>query len=318
MALKKFGQYVNLKVTDKKGNTVFEADDLRVDFDVRHINGFSRAKFSIYNLLPSTVSRLSSGEKYVTLSTSLHDKEPTVIANQLYISNALEEKKVPDAIFSMFCYSKIYKLYLQKPIEIYVTVPSLKKVIESILGEVDFSGKIIYKTFPDEVLNYVPDKNISKHTGSAMTCLERLATQYGFNFYTEGDNIVIAYKPDSKNVAGTDLRTSTGEITLDTRNMRGNPKLGPATIAVHSNLDEKIRPSSIINITKLLTAGTSVDEEALQVASKLLEDSVAGSATYQVLSVQHKGSNYTKEWSTHLFASNPTGGTDMPTTNWFN
>jgi len=45
---------------------------------------------------------------------------------------------------------------------------------------------------------------------------------------------------------------------------------------------------------------------------------VAGAATYQVLSVQHKGSNYSKEWSTHVFGSNPTEGTDMPVNTWFN
>jgi len=317
MVIKKFGQYVLLRVTDSEGTVAFEANDLRIDFDIRHISTYTRAKFGIYNLLPETVKRITSGEKYVTIEVGLHGAEPTVIADKLFVGNALEELKVPDTVLSLYCYSRLHKMYLEKQVDITIKNPTLKNTVKDILDTVGFSGQIIYKSFPPEVLAYVPDKPHSKQRGSALTCLEALAAQFDFNFYTEGDNIVIMCKPTSKNVSGTDLYNNKGQIILDTRNMRTNPKLGPATLLIHSNLEPKIRPSSIVNITNLLTAGTDVDEEALSVAQDLLKNSVAGKATYQVLSVQHKGSNFTKDWSTHLFASNPTAGTNMSTTAWF-
>ena len=147
--------------------------------------------------------------------------------------------------------------------------------------------------------------------------LERLGAANKFNVYTEDGNIVFMYKPDYKNLVDTDMYTSEGDIILDTKNMRANPKIGPATLSVLSNLDPYIKPTTILNTSKLLTAGTSTDQNTLEVAENYLQDKVAGSDKYQTLSVQHKGSNWTPEWSTQAAATSPTPGTTMPSTTWF-
>ena len=314
----KFGQYVLMSVHNADGLLVFQTDSLRVDFDIRHIRGWSRAKFDIYNLAPDTIKKLSNGDNYVTIETALHDSEKKVIANKMYISNAMEEIDVPNSITSLFCYSNLRKHYLERQIDISVEVPTLRKIINDAVKASGYKGVVVFKYFPTEVLDFIPPRPKSRQKGSLLDCIELLSKAFKFNMYTEDDTLIFMYKPDFKNLSDTDMYTSEGDVVLDTKNMRSNPKIGVATISVLSNLDPSIKATTILNTTKLITAGIEVDQVQLELNKDYLRDKVAGSSKYQTLSVQHKGSNFTREWSTQAAATTPTKGTTMPTYSWFN
>ncbi len=317
--IRKFGQYVLLQVHNKSGQLVFATDSLKIEFDVRHIKGWSRAKFTLTNLNPKTISKLSSTDHdlYVTVYTALHDSELEIVADRMYISNALEEIKLPQSEFSMYCYSKLRKFFLEKQIDVKIERPNLQELLTQSIRAAEFKGIVEYKHFPPELLAYTPPQKHTRQQGSLISVLETNGSQFGFNSYTDGNKMVIMYKPDVKNVASTDLYSGVGDIVLATTNMRSNPKIGPATLSVVSNLDPRIKPSSVLDITKLLTLGTNTSEETLQVAEDYLREKVAGFSKYQALSVQHKGSNWTAQWQTQVTATSPTPGTTMATNNWW-
>lgn len=317
--IRKFGQYVKIQVHDESDNLVFETDSLRIDFDVRNIKGWSRAKFTLMNLAPDTIKKISrtSGENYVTVYTSLHDSDLELVAYRMYISNAMEEVKVPESVFSMYCYSNLRRKYLEAQIDTIITNPTLPKIINTCLREVGFEGTTDFKHFPPSMLVYENPRPSSRKQGSLLSVLDSLGIEYGFNTYTEDTKFVFMYKPTRKNVGDTTLYTGEGDIKLSTSNMRSNPKIGPATLSVVSNLDPRIKPSTILDISDLLTLGTDTPEVTLQVASKYLKDKVAGFSKYQSLAVQHKGSNWTDSWFTQVSATSPTPGTTMSTENWW-
>lgn len=317
--IKKFGQYVLLQVHNEKGVLVFETDSLKIDFDIRNIKGWSRAKFTLTNLAPETIRNIGNADNnnYVTLYTALHDSVPELIADRMYISNALEEIKVPESIFNMYCYSKIRQLFMEVQIDIQVKKPSLRNLIDNSIRASGFKGSILYKHFPNDLLDLYPPRPLSRQQGSMLSVLSLLGDQNDFNTYTEGNSIVVMYKPNSKNVFDTSLYTGTGAIKLSTTNMRANPKIGPAILSVVSNLDPRIKPSEVLDISELLTLGTNVPENTLQVAEKYLAKKVAGFSKYQVLSTQHKGSNWSGDWITQATATSPTPGTTMATGNWW-
>ncbi len=319
MAIKTFGQYVHLQVHGEGGELVFETDSLKVDFDVRHIKGWSRAKVTVTNLSPDTIRKLSDANNgnYVTLKTSLHGAKPTTILDSMYVSNALEELKLPESLFHMFCYSKLRKDYLEQAIDIKVESPTLSRLVKAAISSTGFSDKVEFKHFPQEVLDYIPSQKHSRLQGSLISVLEVLGDMYSFNVYTEGSKFVMMYKPDSKNVQATDFYSNAGDVHLTTTNMRSNPKIGAATLSVVSNLDPAIKPTSVLDITNVLALGTDSDEVTLQVAEDYLRDKVAGFSKYQALSVQHKGSNWSSDWVTQVAATSPTPGTTMPTTKWW-
>ncbi len=315
--IRKFGQYVLIEVHTEDGKLIFSTDSLKIDFDIRHIEGWSRAKFSISNLAPDTVKKISNEGHFATVTVALHDAEPIVVADKMFISNALEEKIVPSTITNLYCYSKLRRGYLEKQIDIKVVSPSIRKVIETCIKETGYSGVIEFKHFPEGLLDNLPPKPTSRRQGSLLSVLESYSREQRLKVYTVGNKFIIMYQPTAKNVTGTDFYTSEGDILLSTTNMRSNPKIGPATLKVHSNLDPRIIPTSILNISQLLTVGTDTSQVALEVAENILKDSVAGFTKYQALSVQHKGSNWTSEWSTHVGATSPTVGIDMNTDKWW-
>lgn len=315
--ISKFGQYVKMDVHTEAGELIFSTDSLRIDFDIRHIQGWSRAKFTVLNLAPETIAKIGSGGNYVSVYASLHDQEPVLIADRMYISNALEEKLVPQSHFNMYCYSKLRRAYLERQVDIQVEAPALRKVITETIRATGFSGAIEFKHFPSQVLEYKPPRKSTKKQGSLIEILELMGQENRFNVYTVGNKFVLMYKPTAKNVEDTDFYSSNGDIVLATSNMRSNPKLGPATLKVYSNLDSTIIPTSILDISNLLTIGTDTSQDALEVAENILQNSVAGFVKYQAISVQHVGSNWTKEWRTIVAATSPTPGTTMNTERWW-
>jgi len=316
MSIGKFGQWVKLTATNKAGVVILETSNLRVDFDIRDIKGYTRAKFDIYNLATKTIGLLSNGEVYISLDVALHDDEPVNLVSSMFVSNVIEEMDVPNSVTSLFCTSSIKQEALDVDVSVIVNNPTLKNKLEALKVASGFTGRFIYKYFPKGVLDATTPKPRSKQEGTLLECLIKLSYE-GFDFYTQGKNIVLSYRPDFENMKDTDLFINEEAVVLDTKNMRQNPRLGPATLSVVSNLDTRIQPTVILDVSNLLTAAPDVSEISLQQAREILKDKVAGFDRYRIYQVQHKGSNFTKDWNTSATATSPSKGKKMATNNWF-
>ena len=321
MSIKKFGQDVYCYVEDAMGALVLDASGLRVDFDIRLIDGFNLATFTIYNLDNASVSEImatgSDGERYVTLGVSLHGSPQRRLATRYYVSNAVDEINVPDRIVKLYCYDRIRKSHLEKMTEFISKAKTLRGLISSIAAHVGFKGNIDFSTFPDGLENKVLSSRPSRtFAGNMQQAMDELSKEFEFNVYTKDGNLLLLYKPNLRNVMNTSLSFDPA-IKLQTNNMRSNPSIGIGNLTVVSNLDPRIEPGSILDIKDLLTATIDQQEQTLQTVDII--GSVSGYSRYQAFSVQHKGSNYTGDWHTIVNALSPTEGKLMPTGSktWF-
>lgn len=313
-------QKVFLEVWDAPdgGNLILASNGLRVDFDIRHIPEFSRATFTIYNLNNKTITSLMNGGRYVTLKTQLHDGKVELLANRFFVNNAIDELVLPNRITKLFCFDRLRSTFLEQQVSIPVgNYPSLKDMIDALGIHTKYgtAQDTDFKSFPTGVVYQKNKKPTRVMNGSAQQVLSKLEREYGFETYTDNGRFKYMYKPDEGNVAKTSLATKEPDVILTTRAMRSNPKIGIATCSIHSNLDGRITPTSVIDLSRLLTATADANEDTLQLVENFLKN-FSSNSKYQAFAVQHTGSNYTADWSTRISGISPTRGSLMPTINW--
>ena len=320
--MKRFGQEVFVTIESKDNVGILNAAGLRIDFEVKELSGFSRAKITIWNLNEETIGNLIGGNQdhYISLTTRLHGGSEFQLVDGFYISNSIDHKQLPDTITTLYCYSGLKKEVLEKQVSAVAPKGSLKEQLKALRIAAKFKGEFKTSTFPKGLLEYVPDRpSDMPMNGSVSQVLNALGKEYSFRSHTIGDDIYLMYMPDLTQVTLTDLDNRTA-ITLDTNNMRANPKLSPAQLQINSNLDGNIRPTAVVDISKLLTAEGNFDEVALQVAADFAQQSVSGYKKFQVIEVTHSGSNYTGTWNTQASCVAPKQGATAPIggTSWFN
>ena len=317
MALK---QEVFLEVWDAKegGNLVLDASGLRVDFDIRHIPGFSRASFIIYNLNEQTIQSLMNPGLYVTLKTQLHGGVVSILADRFYVNNAHDELTLPYRVTTLLCFDNLKLSYLETPVTLSVLpTPSLQDMISSLLWEIGYGSteSTDFKSFPKGLLEENSKLQTRVLNGSARDCLAKLEAEFNFTTYTVNGRFLFMYKPDLKNVNSTSLVGKAPDVILTTNSMRSNPKIGIATCTIHSNLNGAITPTSVLDLSQLLTVGTDSREQTLQLVDGYLKN-FSSFSKYQAFAVTHTGSNYTADWSTRITGLSPTKGKLMPTVAW--
>lgn len=317
MTISKFGQKVELQVFDSGKRLVFSSNGLRVDFNVQNDVDFTRATVKIWNMGPKDISAVQNGECYCRVVATLHDDSPMVVMDDFYISNSMNETILPNSVTTLYTFSKTRKDFLEKTVSFNVKNPTLENVMRHVVQETGFKGKVIYKNFPQAMLDYAPPRPSKDRTGSVHGLLTMLAPQYRFTFYTQGKDLLLMYHPTYENVTQTEMYTKEPDIVLDSSNMESNPQIGNAEIQVTSNLDNRFNPADILDTSKLVTAGTNADENTLQLLEGYLKDAIAGFSKYQVISVSHQGSNFAKNWTTRVNATAPSRGISMPTYGWF-
>jgi len=318
--MKRFGQEVMVTIQSKDGVGILDASGLRIDFDYRQLPEFSRAKITIYNLNAETIGNLIGGNQdhYITLSTRLHGSQEFNMVDGFYISNSMDHKKVPDTITSLYCYSGARRDFYEKPISAPVNSSSLRSRLQSLKEAVKWKGEFQDLVFPEGLMDAKSKRPGSQMNGTFTQILRELGKEYGFKWYTLGDDIIqLVYQPSLDQVKLTDLDDKP-TIVLDTNNMRANPKLSPAQLQIISNLDGDIQPGAVIDITKLLTAEADSDDFVLQTANDYARDSVSGYSKFLVLESIHQGSNYTGSWTTTANCVSPQTGTRAPVgATWF-
>lgn len=319
----KFGQQIELIITDLAGRVVVipagpgENTSLRVDFDILHMDGFSRGTIKIYNLRADVIGELVSTNHYVTLNVRLHDGPWFNLVNKWYISNSINELQLPNNITQLFCFDKLRLTLLEAQLFTRVKTPTLEKMINNAVATVGSGNTTEFKHFPEEVLRGKVDRSSTSWSGSVDDLLRKYKMSYRYNVYTIDDGLTLMYKPTIDNVHLTDIPSSSGDVFLDTSNMRSNPKLGAARITATSNLDPNLKPTTVVNISNLLTASLEASPTAKEIAGDFVKMAVGGYPKYQILTTQHRGSNYSDLWETAIHGVPPDNGRSMPTINWF-
>ena len=312
----KFGNTVRLEILDSDRRVIFDTRGLRVDFHVKILNGFNRAKFSIYNLNESTIRSISSGNRFVRLYVSLHGGAVQTLNYDLFVNNSMTIKRLPDGVTELFCIDAAKKDFLDVQIKLLVNSPTLENYINAMLREVKYKGKIITKYFPPAILKYKPVRPVGIWTGSPEGLLRKLGKSYGFNVYVKGNVIELHYKPLKGNQKESGQNDEIPYI-LDTVHMRSNPKIGVAKLEIESLLDFAIDSGVMLDTSQLLTAETSLGFKDLTVSNNYLKASVDGNSRFQTLTVEHIGSNFTSDWTTKAMAVKATKGTHTPTYGWY-
>jgi hypothetical protein len=311
-------QEVSLKVWSaaEGGDLILDATGLRIDFDIRLIPDFSRAKFVIYNLTEKAVQNMMSGDRYVTLTTQLHNGTIYTLAKRFHLSNAVDELQLPNRITTLYCFDTL-KLKLEQPVDVNVENPNLVRMVQQacIYAGVTAPDSGDFKSFPIKLTSEVGLKKIRPLQGSLKNVFSELGKEFNFLTFTDNGKFNFMYMPDSHNVGKTDLGDRSPDVILSTRSMRSNPKIGIASCKINSNLDGRIKPTTLMDLSQLLTVSPDSSERTLELVDGYLKN-FSDYSKYQAFAVQHKGSSYTAEWSTIVTGLSPTKGKLSPTVNW--
>jgi len=317
--ISKFGQSVRLEIYSNKEMTdkVFNTDGLRVDFHIKVIPGLNRAKFTIYNMNGDTIRQVVNGERYVKMFVRLHDRAEQEFGYSFYINNAMNIKAVPDQITELYCVDSLRKDFSLKQIQMTLKKPTLEKYCTEVSRIAGKPIKFDFSSLPEQLLKYVPPNPEAIWSGSAMDAIQAIAVTYNSEVYIDegSNNITLIFKPLHNNQRQSNQNKST-YYKLSTINMRANPRIGVAQMEVNSNLDLNIKAGTLFDTSELLTAASFESQDTLTIANGLIKNYVSGNSIYQVLSVEHKGSNYTKDWNTLAMAVKAYKGTTSPTYGW--
>ena len=328
--MKRFGQEVVLKVRTASGSTVvdtsadsFDLSGLRVDFHVMNTGGFSRAYIKVYNLNQATISSLLGGgsaskDRYITVETSLHNGPLIPIVDNFFLSNSIDEVQLPNRITTLYCFNDMKKNVFESPVSgLKVTKPSLSRCVDALLEATSSTPvNVEYTGFPSNIEDMVPPRPSTQLNGQVGECMDQLAEEHKFQFYTKGNTLNLVYNPSEDQLELTGW-ASEKALTLRDENMRANIKLGPASCEVTSNLDSLLDCGTMVDITELRTAAiTGISEDQLAVGAGVLSG-YAGYGKYRIWQVQHMGSNYTDQWQTIALGTAPQTGVAMKTATWF-
>lgn len=315
-----FGQRVKIEVFDtSKTNLVFSSEELRVDFDIKQMLGINTARFIIYNLNLATSSNLVNGDRFVTVSVSLHGQEYTKIADKMFVANGYVETKVPNKLTYLYCYDLVNKENLSKQLNSTTGgMQTLEELLNTVSSWAGYEGKPRLAGFPDAVKSYKPPRKYHMSFNSSFeSVMKVLAKAYGFDYFILDNKIVCQYIHSADTVKGSYLDDpNILGIVLDSNNMRSNPKIGASTLQITSNLDTRIRPTEVLDISDLITASVDINDDNLTLVEDLIRNVVTGFKRFVCLEARHTGSNYTSDWKTVATGVSPRKGTRMSTANW--
>jgi len=309
MSINKFGQKVVLSIYDENSKLIFSSGGLRVDFDVRIVPDYNRAKFTIYNLNSKSVKDITNGERFVRLHVQLHDRKAQELAYDFYINNALTIKQVPNSLTEIYCIGTTRRDFTSKVVNVSIKNPTLKRYCEALATKAGKSINFLYEGFPVDLLNITPLNKTAVWSGSVGEALRKLGLAYSFTVNElPNSTILLQYLPQERNENSTTISSKIPYV-LDTNHMRSNPRVGIEKLEIESNLDFNIKAGTILDTTKLVTVGTVRDFKHLTTVQGQIKAANSGGTKFITTTVQHKGSNYTGDWSTTAMAIKAIAGT---------
>jgi len=320
MAITKFGKEIILQVyklgEDGIAEVKLEVSSLRIDFDIKNMMGYNRAKFSIYNLNNTTIKDLSNEERFIRIAISLHGREPVSLGDDFYISNTVTEVKLPNVITTLYCMSGRRRSFMEKQVKEAYTLGTLEEVVAKLLQAAkatDITTK--FELFPEKIEVYKPQKTKEpRFDGSVENELIKLSKMYNFNYYLQNNKLRIVYNantPATYVSSGLSTKEKEEVVVIPIANLRSNPKVGTGTIQVETNMDGSILPGDILDTHNMITASTESSFEYLVAADQGLKAAATRFSKYSIYSVVHKGSNYTGDWSTLLLGTTAKNGNSL-------
>jgi hypothetical protein len=328
------------------GDPVFQSTKLRMDFEVYKLSEYVRGQIAIYNLSNETISAITHKGKYFSIYVSLHGQPWQSLVTNMYINNSHTEKQIPNAVTTLYGYSSQIGIldkeikftiglregnpYALAHVNAYPTVRRI--LVEAVKRAVGFAkvqwkganGKyqplvsadtiVRFINFSPESEAVVLDTAYGMHyttiEGTLVQILRRFCTRYKLIFFSEGNDIVISYLPTHRSIAKSGYAQSaanpSNSFTIPLHQIRNNPVVTPAKIAMVVNLDVSITTGKIIDTSKVVEEGIAkigTNKEVLQVGTDFISDAIKQNYPYyNVLRVTHSGSNFTSSWQTSFDA----------------
>ena len=342
-----FGKKIRLTIYDPSSNSVdIVLENLRIDFDLNVIPTFARGSISVYGLNNDTVKELTSaakGRAYVKIETSLHGSPYETLFSGLAINNTLAIKKVPEKVFMIYVAGGGQRILLDGAGAGLTTIGELTatKLFEAPLRQyVDGALKNISPRWLFEFIG-VPESVLNQRYRFSNTTEEFEARFLEVIREIEEVSDTICYiedveerspmaplgvykfyfvaNPETTNLSDELVRASTvNQIELQSNELKDIPKIGVAQMSFKARLSNKFRFGKIVNTSSLITASTDPSEQgSIELAKNFLSSHVVGPSVFVVLTVRHKGSNYTNAWESEVVAYRGADGEVINDYGWF-
>jgi len=323
-----YGQRIRLDVFaeyGKGGKPILWTDSLRVDFEYNSTGEYERASVEVYNLSEEGQERIGRIGNYVTL-TVIHHGVPNRVFSNFIVNNAHTETKVPENVTTLYCAGASTAAFASNVSNLHKNEFKITDIFNHILSgraKQDGTGtdvtinvepirgtpiRVRLEGFTDKIKNKVWRTNKGLTFGcNVYAAFKRYSTQFNYDV-RYGEEIVITYRGTGANGKATYdriIKDPGKHLVLKVEDMKANPRMSSATMEIHSILNPEIRYGQVIDTSKLFSASIKENTEVLQVSPKFLLSAVKVREKYFVVSVEHKGSNFTGKWDTFVTAYPP-------------
>jgi len=318
--ISKFGKEIRLDVIELSGSSesvIFSSGKLRVDFQVKNLQGLTRGVYHIYNLGNETIRLICNGDRYLRLHTRLHEEEFREVNPLMYVNNAFHEKMIPENRTSLYAVSANEKNFTSKQARMIVNKPTLRNIMTNLVRNTsDKPIRVDFVGFPDDMEDYEPIKAKTYIDGKVEDVIKDLGKQYSFTTSNEDGVVIVTHHPNIRNLASCKWQNRE-KIKLRDVDMKATPKVGISQLKVKSVIDPDIKPSKILDTSDLVTISIDVGLQVLAFDPNVVNNLISGDSLYSVMSTEHIGSNFTKKWETNAIALKATTGANIDPNNLF-
>lgn len=306
---------IELKVMDRDTNGVLlSTSENRIDFVYEGKISWmaDQLKIDVYNLDPSAVKLLLDTKNRTVNMRVGYEDEPTRMATLLdgYVVNVAGRKAMPHHITSLWCIPHAAQVLSLNASLNTLTLKqgTLRQQIVSICKYAGYSSPPRFFGMTEEQLNTVVPGYVFK--GNVTSSLTELGEQ--FRFYVKGtQSEVQIISMLTTNTALESIKADKISYhTMSLDKLKGAPQATVAMLDFVMNLDPAIDAGDIVNVTEFMgkkTKSGAPQDSVISVnnaGSVLFYDQTLWAQTvfeeYQVLFVQHVGSNYAPAWETRI------------------
>ena len=278
---KHFGRKLRLEFTDEAGDGI-DLGDLSAEFEIERLAGseLNTAHLTIFNLLPSTIARISEKLKRIRIVAGYVDSSGVIFCGN--VRNVFTTYEGPTRITEIFAAdgARDYETSF-----VNLTLGSglpLREVVKTIARH--FTEIVVPQSILADDTTVVGAQHFSMMTREA---LSELAESHGFSWSIQNETLEIVRDDEVNDRSAIEISRETGMVGSPTSRLDG--------ITVKSLLNSAIIPNRIVNI---VTAGSVVQAEIGDVVTPGLRERLVGAlgGKFRVLRVSHVGATRGQEW----------------------
>lgn len=311
-------RHIDLQIYNRDtGDVLLSTTENRIDFVYEGTMGWTsdRLKLDVYNLSPDTLKMLlNTKQRSIKVDVGYED-ELSSLSTLLdgYVVNVAGRKAIPNHITSIWCvpYSAETLSSNSNLNVLDVSVGTLSNLLEAISASAGYKTKPKYFGIPSEVLETIVPSYVFR--GTVTDALNELGGQYSFSTRPTNSRLeFVATVGASANVIQQIAAGLSGLHIIALDKLKGTPEATVAHINFVVNLDAAIDCGDVVDVTAFL--GARISETKRVVADGVISVNNLDSAMfrsdtlwehtineqYQVLQLQHVGSNFAPAWETRI------------------